>query len=207
MVRLVLPRLLRLLLACSLVAATLIAVTNWAVVSAGTSFAGRSRAAERPYDVAIVLGCHVGKYGPTPMLAARLEEGLRLYRAGQVRQILVTGNGAVGETTAMKNWLTARHVPAADVIVDDSGTRTLNSARNAAKMGVRSAVVCTQPLHLARSLFLVRGSGIDAVGSAAAIDPDSLRQRGVETLKRTLAFAELELGSGLEAADPVVAAN
>src|SRR5579863_5035253 len=54
------------------------------------------------FDTAIVPGCRAVSGTPVPMLAARLSTALDLYRAAQVRRILVTGNGHAGEPAAMK---------------------------------------------------------------------------------------------------------
>jgi len=144
-------------------------------------------------DVALVPGCHVDGDIPAPMLAARLDGALALYEGGRVSRILVSGNSGAGEPQAMTHWLVARGVPSHDIIADGEGTRTLESMRRAARVfGVTSAVVCTQPLHLARALFLAHAAGIDAVGLEADLDAGSSpRWQAIEALKRTLAVAEV----------------
>jgi vancomycin permeability regulator SanA len=189
----------------AMVGLAIVTITNWRVLqmSAGES---SSNGTER-YDVAIVPGCHVDGLRPAPMLAARLEVALDLYRARRVGRVLVTGN--VGETAAMRHWLAARGVPAGDILVDGQGVRTLESMRNAAEaFGIRKAVVCTQRLHMARSLFLAREAGITATGVKADVDwSDNLRWQSVEALKRTLAFAEVRILHRLDRGATLVASN
>ncbi len=129
--------------------------------------------------VAIVLGARVWRDGtPSDVLEDRLAVALDLYRAGRVRRILVTGdNGSnrYDEVTVMQRWLLARGVDPKHVVRDHAGFRTLDSMERAARVfQVRHAVVCTQRFHMARSLFLARHAGLDAVGAVA----DGRRYRG-----------------------------
>jgi SanA protein len=129
--------------------------------------------------VAIVLGARVWRDGtPSDVLEDRLAVALDLYRAGRVRRILGPGdNGAnrYDEVTVMQRWLLARGVDPKHVVRDHAGFRTLDSMERAARVfQVRHAVVCTQRFHMARSLFLARHAGLDAVGAVA----DRRRYRG-----------------------------
>lgn len=69
--------------------------------------------------VALVLGTRVGPDGtPSPFLAARLEIARRLFDAGKVRAILVSGdnmNADYNEPDGMRRWLVDRGVPAQKV--------------------------------------------------------------------------------------------
>jgi SanA protein len=129
----------------------------------------------RPH--AIVLGNQVFPNGAlVPDLRERLETALALYRTGRAGKVIVSG-GVVGdynEPRAMAAWLTARGVKPADVILDGGGHRTAATMRGAAALGVRSALIVSQSYHLARSIYLARHAGIDAVGVPA---PD--RRSGV----------------------------
>ena len=123
-------------------------------------------------EVALVPGCRVFPDGtPSPALADRLATARDLYLAGKVRKILVSGDHQApeyDETNAMWRWLTERDVPSSDVFLDHAGVRTLDTMERASRVfGVEGAVVCTQRFHLARSVFLARRSGIDAVGVVA----------------------------------------
>ena len=65
--------------------------------------------------VLIVPGSRVYGDKPLPILRARLEAALDLYRAGRVKAILVSGQetAEAPESTVMRAWLRARGVPAA----------------------------------------------------------------------------------------------
>ena len=160
---------------------------------------------------AIVPGSRVLHNRPLPILGERLEAALDLYRAGRVKAILVSGQDTAEapEATVMRAWLRARDVPAADVWSDGGGTRTRETMNRAvAFYGVADAVVCTQTVNMARSLYLAQKAGIDAVGLAlpSALDR-SARYMATESLKTTLAFAESNLRAGPLRPVPVVAAR
>lgn len=123
--------------------------------------------------VAIVLGALVTPDGqPAPLLRQRLDAAARLYHAGTVPRVIVSGdNRAVAnhETDAMAAYLRhVREVPAPAVSADPHGYRTWDTCRHAAAGAagppVRSAVLVTQAFHLPRAIALGRAAGIDAVG-------------------------------------------
>jgi SanA protein len=148
--------------------------------------------------VGIVLGARVWKSGePSHSLEDRLQVALELYEAGKVEKLLVTGdNGQQGynEVRVMFRWLEARGVPRDRIYVDHAGFRTLDSMERAARIfGVREAVICTQEFHLARSLFLAREAGIDAVGLVADKRIYEVRYKNAarEFVARTKAFLDI----------------
>ncbi|MEU5909351.1 ElyC/SanA/YdcF family protein [Micromonospora sp. NPDC047527] len=119
--------------------------------------------------VALVLGTKVDTDGtPSPFLAARLEIARRLFDAGKVRAILVSGdnmNADYNEPAAMLRWLVDRGVPARNVVLDYAGFDTYDSCARAERIfGVTRATVVTQSFHLPRAVALCRRLGIDANG-------------------------------------------
>jgi vancomycin permeability regulator SanA len=174
--------------------AGLIALPNlWVAHAAGARvYADSSSSPAR--SIAIVPGADVHKGRPTRSLTQRLETALSLYRAGQVKTILVSGNNspASPEVSVMRGWLQERGVPASDVLSDERGSRTRNTMLDAvAQFGVGDAIVCTQALYVDRAVFLAREAGIDAVGiGVPSAVSGSWRNVGRETLKTALAFYE-----------------
>ncbi|MBQ0905546.1 vancomycin high temperature exclusion protein [Micromonospora sp. U21] len=119
--------------------------------------------------VALVLGTRVDADGePSPFLAARLEIARRLFDAGKVRAILVSGDNMdadYNEPGAMMRWLVGRGVPAQQVVLDHAGFDTYDSCARAERIfGVKRATVVTQSFHLPRAVALCRRLGIDASG-------------------------------------------
>jgi vancomycin permeability regulator SanA len=122
-----------------------------------------------PARVAVVFGAGVRPDGtPSPMLADRIRAAARLYQAGRVEKLLMTGDNGrpeYNEVAAMRRAAIAAGVPAADITLDHAGFSTYESCyRAAAIFGVRAAVLVTQDFHLARAVYTCRQLGVDAVG-------------------------------------------
>jgi vancomycin permeability regulator SanA len=150
--------------------------------------------------VAIVPGSPVYRGGPGALVRARLEAALALYKAGRVKAILVSGNDTAvsPEVSVMFAWLLVRGVPARDIWSDDGGTRTRETMRRAAGIfDVNSAIVCTQEIFMARSLYLARQARINAIGlDATSRPPVSGRTVRREAMKTVLAFFESQVREG-----------
>ncbi|HLL65957.1 MAG TPA: ElyC/SanA/YdcF family protein [Micromonosporaceae bacterium] len=127
--------------------------------------------------VALVLGTQVDPGGvPSPFLAARLAIAQRLFVAGRVQAILVSGDHGrweYDEPDAMRRWLVEHGVPQGRIVLDHAGFDTYDSCARAGRIfGVRRAVVVTQTYHLPRAVTLCRRLGVDAVG----VGDDTVRQ-------------------------------
>jgi vancomycin permeability regulator SanA len=145
-------------------------------------------------SVAIVPGARVHNGKPFVHLEARLQMALSLYQGGRVKAILVSGNQTTEspEVTAMTTWLLERGVARKDILADDGGSRTRETMSRAVNVfDVHDAVICTQDVNVARSVFLAEQAGIDAVAVGA---PSTLAQSAQymrsEALKTMLAFFE-----------------
>ena len=92
----------------------------------------------------------------------------------------------------MTTWLRERGVAEKDILADDRGVRTRDTMDRAAGVfDVHDAVICTQDVNTARSLFLAERAGIDAVAvGAPSTLAQSARYLRTEALKTALAFFE-----------------
>ncbi len=147
-----------------------------------------------PHRVAIVLGASVKTpTEPSDALDDRLKTAIELYQAGQIQQILLTGDGGAfrsNEIKVMKQVLLTAGIPDRAVSTDEEGFRTYESCKRAHEIfGITTAMVITQRFHLARSLFLCDSFGIEAIGVIA--DKQPYRRRGF--------FALRELGASVKA--------
>lgn len=122
-------------------------------------------------DAAVILGASVVHGAPSPILAARADAAIELYRLGKVSKILVTGDAEAAshdEVTPVLDYLIEADVPKDNIILDHRGIDTYRSMYALSAMfGLKSATIVTQDFHLPRSVFVARAIGVDAYGYAA----------------------------------------
>jgi vancomycin permeability regulator SanA len=190
------PRRARRLALAAVAAAALVGAANVYLLacSRGAVIGNFSQAPPRAY--AMVLGSGVYKNGaPSRELAARLETGRQLYRAGLAQRIIVSGLVEPGydEPDAMAAWLERRGVAPGDLVIDRGGYRTAASMADAVRAGVRSLLVVSQRYHLPRALYLARHAGLEAIGVPAANVERSLPESIYSFVRETTARAEVIL--------------
>ena len=168
-----------LLAMCGLLVAALLFVVavNLFILHKASPFIVRGPGEAPSAPVAIVLGASIYASGtPSPMLADRLDTALLLYQEGKVKTLLLSAVERPGdeEIAVMQDYLLARGVPASDLLTDPEGVDTHASMLRAQKVfRVKSALIPTQRFHLARSVYLARSLGIQAIGVPADIRPYS----------------------------------
>lgn len=149
---------------------------------------------------AIVLGAHVYQDGtPSPMLADRLETGVKLYKLGKVDKLLLSGDH--GQTTydevnVMLDYVLARGVPEEDVFTDHAGFDTYDTMYRARDVfQVETAIIVTQDFHLSRAVYTARTLGLEATGVVADIQPYGSETRAAtrEVLARMKAILQLHI--------------
>ncbi|MFD1542912.1 SanA/YdcF family protein [Nonomuraea guangzhouensis] len=132
-------------------------------------------------QVALVLGAGLFSGHPSPFLARRLDIAAELYRAGKVRALLLSGDNSrkeYDEPTAMRDYLRARGVPDAVMVLDYAGFDTWDSCVRARQVfGAERLTVVTQVFHLPRAVTLCRTAGLTTFG----VGDDSARQWAVTT--------------------------
>jgi SanA protein len=125
-----------------------------------------------PRTVAIVFGAGITADGrPLPALADRVVTAARLYKAGKVRKLLMSGDNRFvyyDEPGAMRRYALAQGVPDEDIVLDYAGRRTYDTCYRAGYIfGVEDAILVTQHFHLDRALYTCDKLGIDVVGVSA----------------------------------------
>jgi len=135
------------------------------------AFRGVSAVPERS-EMAVIFGTAVTAKGkPRPALQERLQEGLRLWRTGLVRTVMVSGAIESGnrrdEARIMADWLMERGVPEAAIIVDSHGNNTWLTALHVARLHPQGAVVVTQWFHILRAEWALGRAGVSPVSGAA----------------------------------------
>lgn len=174
-------------------------LTNVWVLLSGNSARCDSFDAVPPRDVAVVLGTSPQLKGgwANPFFESRMDATARLYKADKVRHLLVSGDNRTkdyDEPTAMRDALVKRGVPAEAVSMDFAGLRTLDTVERARVIfGLTEAVIVTDDFHLARSLFLAKAKGLDAVGVHGVPVPWkwSKKTRCREIVSRAMAWLDV----------------
>jgi uncharacterized SAM-binding protein YcdF (DUF218 family) len=128
---------------------------------------------------ALVLGAAQWNGDPSPVLRARLDHALDLYCRGQVRQIILTGGVGSGDTTseaaAGKQYLIDRGMTADALLLEEQGTTTWESLRNAVPLAhtnrIGAVLLVSDPFHMLRSIKMARDLGLIAYGSPTRSSP------------------------------------
>ena len=122
-------------------------------------------------DAALVLGARVWPDGrPSRFLRERVVTGVRLYRRGLVRRIIMSGaaddSSGHGEPAVMRELAEAAGVPADAIVEDPLGVDTYSSCIRARDVyDARSVIVATQEFHLPRAVWLCERLGVEAQGA------------------------------------------
>ncbi len=145
-----------------------------------------SRRDERlPADAIVVLGAAQYNGRPSPVLRARLDHAVTLYRAGLAPTIVVTGGiGAgdrVSEAAVGHRYLRDRKVPSAALAVRPDGRTTEESMRSVAEWARERefdrVLLVSDPFHMARLRLEARRMGLAAHTSPTATSPILLGSR------------------------------
>jgi len=179
------PRFFRAAVGAGVAGVLFVVLLNVYVLTSGDD--STSELAEVPRtEVAIVPGALVEPDGDmSSMLAARVEQASRLWHAGKVEKILVSGDHGTwkyDEPDTMRKALVRDGVAPEDVFEDHAGFDTWATMVRAREIfEVRDAVVITQGFHMPRALFLAEEAGIEATGLTA-----DLREWGYQGRKSTV---------------------
>jgi uncharacterized SAM-binding protein YcdF (DUF218 family) len=156
----------------------------------------------RSVDAIVVLGAAQYNGRPSPVLRARLDHALRLYREGLAPVIVVTGGIGRGDTASeagvSRRYLVARRVPEFAVVVQAHGRSTQASMDAVARwLGPKehaSVLLVSDPFHMLRLRFEARRTRLRAYTSPTETSPISdnpvleLQYLGAEALKVPVAW-------------------
>jgi uncharacterized SAM-binding protein YcdF (DUF218 family) len=132
-----------------------------------------SRDEAQQADVIVVLGAAEYRGRPSPVLKARLDHALELYRKHLAQHIMTTG-GAGGdpvftEGDVGRDYLTSQGVPPEAIVVEREGSSTVASTALAGeimrRMGMDSAIVVSDGYHIYRVKKMLEGKGLTVYGS------------------------------------------
>jgi len=132
-----------------------------------------TREEARPADVILVLGAAEYNGRPSPVLKARLDHALDLYRRRLAPLIMTTG-GAGGDPVFTeggvgRDYLASQGVPPEAVVVEKEGSSTVASIALAGeimrRMRLKSAIVVSDGYHIFRVKKMLERQGLTAYGS------------------------------------------
>jgi uncharacterized SAM-binding protein YcdF (DUF218 family) len=133
-------------------------------------------------DVIVIPGAAQLDGTPGPVLQARLEQALRLFRAGVAPLVITVGAGAPGDRTTEadsgRRWLINNGVPRSTVIALPEGRDTLTQTKLYVKemreRSIKSVVIATDPFHCQRALTMARDLDADPFCAPVPDGPNSL---------------------------------
>ena len=162
-------------LAVGLLAAVFLA---W-MVSAGSVVWWGSRDRAKRADAIVVLGAaqYVGR--PSPVLRARLDHAIELYRAGMAPRMILTGGMGTGDTTSeaavSRRYVRTHGVPDSAIMIEQEGRTSSESLRTVAGMmhdaHLRDAILVSDPFHMLRLRILAARLGVRAYTSPTRTSP------------------------------------
>ena len=153
------------------------------VLYLGVTFAQVWKAARedeaRPAQAILVFGTAQYNGRPSPVLAARLDHAVDLYRRKLAPVIVVTGGSQPGdrvtEATASADYLLRQGVPDEDVLREVSGTSSWQSLAAAANFlderAIDEVLLVSDPFHSFRIRAMASELGLDGHSSPTRTSP------------------------------------
>src|ERR1043166_2379759 len=156
------------------------ALTVWLLSITAVVIWGR-REAKRPAQAIIIMGAAQYRGKPSPVLRARLDHGIQLWRQGLARRIILTGGTGEGDTTSEaatgRRYAVEQGIPDTVLMLETDGRTTEESVRNAAALVVtqasRSVILVSDPFHMLRLSILARRFGLEPPTSPTPTSPIS----------------------------------
>ena len=135
----------------------------------------------RPVEAIVVLGAAQYNGRPSPVLRARLDHAIALYREGYAPLILVTGGVGRGDTTSEaavgRRYAVREGVPERAILLEAEGRTTTASLEAAAEImkerGLRRAILVSDPFHMLRLKILARRFDMEVLTSPTRSSPIS----------------------------------
>ena len=166
--------------AITLIVAVIVAVPAYALfVTWNSAHNPSSRAIA---DVIVIPGAAQLDGTPGDVLQARLDQAVRLFRAGVAPLIITVGSGAPGDRTTEadsgRRWLIYNGVPRSAVIAIPEGRDTLTQTKAYVKemrtRSIKSVVIATDPFHCQRAMTMARDLDADPFCAPVPDGPNSL---------------------------------
>ena len=156
---------------------------------------------QRPAHAIVVLGAAQWDGKPSPVLKARVDHAVNLWRRGLAPTLVMTGGQGTGDTTSEaaveRRYAMSQGVPGSAIRVEMAGRSTAQSLRNVAEMmgkDAREVILVSDPFHMLRLSILARRFGLRPRTSPTPTSPisanasESMRYTLSESWKVPIAF-------------------
>ena len=146
---------------------------------------------KQPADVAVILGAGASDEKVSPVFQERINHGISLYKNHYVKKLIFTGGTGDGNQKSdayiAMQYAIKQGVPKDDILLEEMSVITQENIKNAKmimdKNSYHTAILVSDPLHMARALRLSDELGIEALASSTP----STRFRSFHTSWRFLA--------------------
>ncbi len=130
-------------------------------------------------DAIVVLGAAQYNGRPSPVLRARLDHAIELFRAGLAPAVVVTGGIGSGdrmsEATVGHRYLRSHRVPDSAIVVRPDGRTTDESMRSVGEWmhdhELTRMLLVSDPFHMARLRLEARRAGLEVLTSPTRSSP------------------------------------
>jgi uncharacterized SAM-binding protein YcdF (DUF218 family) len=173
----------------------------WLAVLFAVLLVGNRDSAQQANAI-VVLGAAQYSGRPSPVLEARLDHAIRIYRRGLAPTLIVTGGKAEGDITSeaesSARYARRHGIPDSAIVIEDESRSTTEQmhavARIARRRNYTGVVLVSDRFHMLRLLLTAWKLDLNAYGSPTRSSPISLtdvagvRYVLLETVKAPLAF-------------------
>lgn len=154
----------------------------WAAIVVAIVVVGR-RDEAAPATAIVVLGAAQYEGRPSPVLRARLDHALELYRQALAPVVIVTGGTGTGDTTSeaqvSQRYLLQHGVPDSALVMETHGLTTSQSLHAVAaivsSLPGRTVILVSDPFHMFRLSILAHALGLTPLTSPTRTSPISSR--------------------------------
>jgi len=147
-------------------------------------------------DAAVILGAKVYDDGSlSPALKERLDTGVELFQEDLVTYLIMSGGvgeNGVSEAASMSSYAQKNGVPLSNIILDEEGNNTMQSARNCGEIarenGFKRLLTVSQSFHCARIKLTFEREGTHCYTVPAGGPGTGLRRSNFFLLREVFAF-------------------
>ena len=156
------------------------ALVTWLLSVIGVVAWG-ARDMARPADAIVVLGAAQYAGRPSPVLKARLDHAVGLWKKGLASFLVLTGGRGTGDTTSEadvgRRYALRAGVADSAILLENQGRTTTASIEAVARImnekHLGEAILVSDPFHMLRLQIIARRFGLESVTSPTRTSPIS----------------------------------